>query len=42
MHMKNLLQLITAVLNHTGSSGAMEAGGLVDCLKSSIQNHGLQ
>ena len=28
-------------INHTGSSGAMEAAGLVDCFKSSIQNHSL-
>ena len=28
-------------INHTGSSGAMEAAGLVDCFKSSIQNRGL-
>ena len=29
-------------INHTGSSGAMEAAGLVDCFKSSIQNRGLR
>ena len=28
-------------INHTGSSGAVEAAGLVDSFKSSIQNRGL-
>ena len=29
-------------INHTGSSGATEAAGIVDCFKSSVQNRGLR
>ena len=35
MHMKNVS------IKHTGSPGGMEVAGLVDCVKSSIQNRGL-